>query len=99
MLAKQSPTLGYWTLSNGQWIAFQRSRITYFVGSRDMLLGDMDVYIEIYMDDDVNGDGKRARTFQGPGAAAGPDSEGPLSLLPLLVPACYGCNTPLVLRY
>ena len=48
----------------------------------------MDVDIEIDMEDDVNGDGKRARTFQGPGAAAGPDSEGPLSLLPLLVPAC-----------
>ena len=62
-------------------------------------LGDMDVYIEIFVDNDVNDDGKRARTFQGPGAAAGPDSEGPLSLLPLLVRACYGCNTPLVLRY
>ena len=64
-----------------------------------MLLGDMDVYIEIYMDDDVNGDGKRARTFQGPGAAAGPDSEGPFSLSSLLVCACYGCNAPLVLRW
>ena len=36
-------------------------------------------------DDDVNGDGKRARTFQGPGAAAGPDSEGPFSLSILLL--------------
>ena len=40
----------------------------------------MDVDIEIDMEDDVNGDGKRARTFQGPGAAAGPDSEGPSRL-------------------
>ena len=57
--------------------------------------------IEIDMDDDdVNLDGgKRARTFQGPGAAAGPDSEGPFSLSPLLVCACYGCNVPLVLRW
>ena len=39
--------------------------------------------IELDMDNDVNLDlegGKRARTFQGPAAAAGPDSEGPPSL-------------------
>ena len=57
----------------------------------------MDVDIDIDMkDDDVNDDGKRARTFQGPGAAAGPDSEGPLSLSRH---SWCVLATPLVLRY
>ena len=37
----------------------------------------------------------RARTFQGPRAAAGPDSEGPVSLSL----SSYASNTQLVLRY